>query len=454
MLRSDTTAVAALVVAVLLAYFNALGAAFQFDDINVIVDNLAVHSFAAWSDSMPGIRPLLKFSYALNWTLHDSPFGFHLFNVALHAVNTVLVYRLLQSLSRAQSLAPEANWCRAPLIGAMLFALHPVQTEAVTYISGRSVSLMALFYLGSALAWMRVGHDEAGRSWRLFSALLFGLALLVKETAVTLPLALLLLDAWALHEPGDLRQRLLRLRWHFLVLAFSVGVMLASTTYRHLLDVSLSARGMLDNLLTQVNAVCWLARQIIMPWNLNADPDLPVITAMSLPLLLQVIVVAGILYAGFRGIRSRRWLAFAVLWLFLHLLPTNSLLPRLDVANDRQLYLALIGGFFVIGLGVEALATRFRRPQWLVGVALALLLALGIGTFQRNETYASPIAFWEDALAKSPRKARVANNLGYAYQQAGRLAEAKLAYQQAIAADPDYWRARINLEALEAAEKR
>lgn len=445
MLRSDATAPAVLVVAVLLAYFNALGAAFQFDDYNVIVNNPAVHSLSAWRDSMPGIRPLLKFSYALNWTFQPAPFGFHLFNVIVHAVNVVLVYRLLRSLTAAQ-------W--PPLVGALLFALHPVQTEAVTYLSGRSVSLMALFYLASILVWLRAPKGQQGEARRMASAALFGAALLVKETAVTLPLALLLLDAHALRESTGMRERFLRLRWHGLVLIAAAAAMLASPTYRHLLDVSLSARAILDNLLTQANAVFYLAGQCVLLWRMNVDPDLPVATGMTLALSLEIVLLAAILYAAFRNVGNRSWLAFAALWFFLHLLPTNSLLPRLDVANDRQLYLALIGVFFAAGLGVEALLQRLHRPRLIAAIAVSALLACAVATLQRNETYSSAVTFWEDALAKSPRKARVANNLGYAYQQAGRYAEAKLAYQQAIGTDPDYWRARINLEALEAAEKR
>ena len=440
MLRSDTTAPAILVIAVLLAYFNALGGAFQFDDYNVIVNNPAVHSFAAWADSMPGIRPLLKFSYALNWTLNAAPFGFHLFNVVIHAINAVLVFRLLLSLSAAP-------W--APLIGALLFALHPVQTEAVTYLSGRSVSLMALFYLASVLLWLRAPGQGSGEKWRMGSAMLFGAALLVKETAVTLPLALLLLDAYAIRDPMALRERLLRLRWHGAILVFAAATMLASPTYRHMLDVSLSARGIFDNLLTQANAVFYLAAQAVSLWRMNVDPDLPVATGMTPVLLLEIAVLAAMLYAALRNIRNRSWLAFAALWFFLHLLPTNSLLPRLDVANDRQLYLALIGVFLVVGQGVEALLLHLRRPRLVAAVAVSVLLTCGVATFQRNQVYGSAVSFWEDALDKSPRKARVANNLGYAYQQAGRIAEAKLAYQQAIDLDPDYWRARINLDALE-----
>jgi hypothetical protein len=190
MRRSEASAPAVLAVAVLLAYFNALTGAFQFDDYNVIVQNPAVHSVAAWLDSMPGIRPLLKFSYALNWTLHSGPFGFHLFNVVVHAINAVLVYQLLRALIEQRT---EAHW--GPFAGALLFALHPVQTEAVTYISGRSVCLMALFYLCSVLTWLRAERRAHPAAWRALSAGLFGAALLVKETAVTLPFALLLLDA-------------------------------------------------------------------------------------------------------------------------------------------------------------------------------------------------------------------------------------------------------------------
>jgi tetratricopeptide (TPR) repeat protein len=446
MMRSDTTRVAMLVVAVLLAYFNALGAAFQFDDYNVIVNNSAVHSLDAWSQSMPGIRPLLKFSYALNWTLNAAPFGFHLFNIIVHAVNTVLVYRLLGAL-RAPA-GGVAQW--APFVGALLFALHPVQTEAVTYVSGRSVSLMALFYLGSVLAWLRANDAKDGTPWRVLSAALFAAALLVKEMAVALPLTLLLLDAVS-RQRMEIFRTASRLRWHALVLAIGLCAFFTSPTYRSFLDISLSTRGIADNLLTQINAMGYLAAQLVLPWRMNIDPDLPVVKGMSMSLLFGMVVIGAIVWIGWRNRRERPWLAFAILWFFLHLLPTNSIIARLDVANDRQLYLAAIGPFFAIGIAVEALARGSAR-RWAWAATALVLLALAVATVQRNQDYASAVALWEDTLKKSPRKARVANNLGYAFQEAGRIEEAKLAYRQAIELDPDYWRARINLEALESAK--
>jgi protein O-mannosyl-transferase len=444
-LRSDAVASAAVAAAVLLAYLNAMAGPFQFDDYNVIVHNPSVHSVSGWLDSMPGIRPLLKLSYTLNWAIDPGPFGFHAVNVALHTANALLVYRLLRVLRVGHS-----NIAWAALAGALLFALHPVQTEAVTYISGRSVSLMALFYLGSVSAWVHADRTNAALRWRMLSLAFFAAALLLKETAVTLPLALLLLDATRSAQPLTTKQLLRRQGWHVTILACGLLAMGASSTYRHLLEVSLSARGVIDNLLTQANAVWYLAGQLVLPWRMNADPDLPVVTAFTPLAVMQALAIAALLAAGFYSLRRRPWLAFAVLWFFVHLLPTNSLLPRLDVANDRQVYLPSIGVFFAAGIGVEYLLTRGRR-RWMIGAAAVLLvLGLGFATAQRNRVYGSEVTFWEDAARKSPSKPRVANNLGYVYQQAGRLDEARAAYLRAIALDPGYWKARINLDALEA----
>lgn len=442
MFRSDTTAPAILVVAVLLAWFNALTASFQFDDFNVIVNNPAVHSLGAWWDSMPGIRPLLKLSYALNWTVSSGPFGFHLFNVLVHATNAVLVFLVLRALRR-----DGGHNDFLPFLAALLFALHPVQTEAVTYVSGRSVCLMAMFYLGSLLAHLSAAESASPWKRRLLSAGLFAAALLVKETAVTLPFALLLMEA--ARGKGALCDRLRHQAPHWLVLVAGLAAIAASPVYRHLLDVSLATRGVAENLLTQASAIWYLAGQLVLPWRLNADPDLPVATALTPLLALQILGLVAALFLAMRSLRGHPWIAFAVLWFFVHLLPTNSGLPRLDVANDRQLYLASIGAFVGAAAGMQWLLARARRA-WLASAAVGVIvLGLGALTAHRNQAYESQIAFWEDAAAGSPGKARVFNNLGYAYQQQGRFGDARQAYQRAVELDPDYWRARINLDVLD-----
>ncbi len=440
-LRNGTTAPALLAIAVLLAWFNALAGPFQFDDYNVIAGNPAVHSLSAWLESMPGIRPLLKLSYALNWSAGGGAFGYHLVNVMVHAANAILVFLLLRALR------PGRGHDLLPFLAALLFALHPVQTEAVTYVSGRSMSLMALFYLASLLVYVNAG---AAAPWkcRIASALLFGGALLVKESAVTLPVALLLVDA--ARGGFSLPQMLRRHQLHWGVLAAALLAMALSPTYRHLVEVSLATRPIAANLLTQANAIAWLAGQLVMPWRLNVDPDLPVITSASTVVVLKAVLLLALLAAGILNLRRRRWIAFAALWFLVHLLPTNSVVPRLDVANDRHLYLAAMGAFVGMAAVIQWLLLRFERRWVALGLAGLLAAMLGAGTVLRNQVYASQAAFWEDAAAKSPGKPRVHNNLGWVYQQEGRLAEARRAYERALELDPGYWRARINLDVLEA----
>jgi tetratricopeptide (TPR) repeat protein len=143
------------------------------------------------------------------------------------------------------------------------------------------------------------------------------------------------------------------------------------------------------------------------------------------------------------------WLGFGLLWFFLHLLPTNSVVARLDVANDRQLYLPVLGIFLILSMGIAMVRGALeRRGRVVQAGAIILLVILGYFTVARNYTYRSEIALWEDTQLKSPHKARVYNNLGCAYAFAGRHEEAKRAYLAALSLNPDYPLARNNLAVI------
>ena len=183
--------------ALTLAYVNSFLGVFQFDDYNVVVNNAVVHSWAAWFADLPhGIRPLLKLTYTVNWTMGWGTFGFHLFNLAVHAGNTFLVYGVAVRILREQTAtSPWPDTPIAALLTALLFAVHPVQTEAITYICGRSTSLMAFFTLAGFYAYQR-GVEESRPSFIYVAGpILFVMAILSKEVAVTLPAALLLWEA-------------------------------------------------------------------------------------------------------------------------------------------------------------------------------------------------------------------------------------------------------------------
>lgn len=399
------------------AYLPSLAGVFQFDDYNVIVNYPTVHSWEAlFERAGGGVRPLLKASYTLNWTLGG---GFSVLNIALHAMNAALLFLIGEALFRDR---------RAALIAALLFALHPAATEAVTYVSGRSTSLMAAFYLGALLAYLRGAH------W-FFSTALFLMAMASRETAVTLPAALLLCELCRGERPPW--REIVRRQWpHWALLAAGGLFLLFNQRYFELVAFGFGERSLADNLLTQVGGVSYLALRLISLHGYNIDPALPALTQWTPVLAFQAVLLLFLFLLGIFNLRRRPWIAFGVLWFFLQLAPTNSIVPRLDVANDRQLYLASWGLFL-------ALCIQLRN---LPGLAVAALLVVFAGaSILRQLDYRSEIALWESSVALAPWNARGHNNLGYAYQLAGRIEDARREYQAALLFDPGHQKTRFNL---------
>jgi tetratricopeptide (TPR) repeat protein len=413
--------------AALAAYANAFQGAFQFDDFNVIVHQSAVHSLGAWWDSMPGIRPLLKLSYALSWSAGDGgTVAFHAVNVALHAANVLLVWQILRTLFDRMGVGGEGF---AAFAAALLFALHPAHTEAVTYLSGRSTSMMAFFTLASVLAYLRGAP-------RWVSPLLFVAALATKEVAVTLPFALLLCEALDLRRGFEWRLVLRRQAWHWGVLGLGLVAMAALPRYREMLETSLALRDFGEQLALQTGAIARHVGVLILAVAPNIDPEVvPVPPAAGLAVLAAIGV-------GLALLRAQPWYALALLWFFLHLAPTNSVLPRLDAVNDRQIYLASIGPLALAGFALSLL------PRGRIALSAVVALALALGTFLRNQDYRSEVALWSDTVRKSPDGARAHNNLGYAYQLEGRRAEACAAYARALELDGKQLRAAVNAREL------
>jgi protein O-mannosyl-transferase len=315
----------------------------------------------------------------------------------------------------------------------------------VTYVSGRSSSLSALFALGSVLA--AIDGLEKGRRALLFglSPVLFACALGVKEIAVAVPAAILLWCATDSRKPLRLREAVRAVSGHLMVLALAGGLVAASPTYRNLLATSLGLRAPAENLLVQVNGASYLVGQLVRFDRLNADPMVAAAVAWSPIFALKLIALLSVLALGLTTLRARPALAFGILWFVIWLLPTNSLIARLDVANDRQLYLALAGPAWLVGRWVAAIP--FRRDALLAAVAAAACV-LGVVTVDRNRLYADEVRFWEDVVRKTPENARALNNLGYAYALACRTEDADAAFVLAVDLAPDDPRGVANLTLL------
>ncbi len=435
--------------AALLAYRRSFTVPFQFDDIPNIVDNRLVHATRlGWSSLAPALsspfRQLAYLSFAVSHALGGlEPWGWHLWNLAFHLASGLLVWglsaRLLALLAPAED--PSARRS-ASFLAALLFLLHPVQTQAVTYVVQRMASMGAFFALLSAWLYLEA---RARRRWPLLAAAAASLAgaLLCKESFAALPGVLLLADP--LLFPEERRAR--RLAWVAGAALAAALLLLAWTRYGG--HVASEARrfglGPLERLLTQPR-VLWHYLSLLalpLPGRLRVDyqwaPSRSLVDPIStLPALLGLVALLALAFAG----RRRRPLAaFAALWFFGNLAVEQSVLP-LDLVYEHRLYLPSVGPLLLVAsLAARALRTPVRR--WLAAAPVLALLAAA--TDARNGRWNDPLALHGDVVADSPGAIRALLTVGVAHYDRGELAEAEAAFRQALAREPGNPRALNDL---------
>lgn len=431
--------------ATLAAYAAAGGTAFQYDDFRVIVDDVRVHSWSAWAASMPGMRALTKATYVLDWSAPPSPAAFAWTGVAIHVACALLVLALARRWIPAM-----ARDCARPdvaaLVCALVFALHPAQTEAVVYAAARSTPLSSLATLLGLYAWERA-RDGPRAAWIALCVAALAAALAAREAAWTLPFAIVLVE---IARGARVRQALAASVPVWIALAAFAALGATVAAHRQLLTSSLAIRGPLDNLAAQVDAVAYLVTHPLATLRVNFDPDLVARSAIDLQWWAALAAIAAFVAFAAMQLRRRPWLGFAMLWFALSLLPTHGILARLELANDRQLYFAMVGPALAAGVALASMRMRVLAN----GMAVALVLVLGIATFVRVGDYASEVRLWSATVRASPSNARAWNNLGFALAGEGDRAGARAAYERALAIDPESPRARGNLDALETGSSR
>ena len=412
------------------------------------------------SDSLPELwrywptRFIVTLSFYLNYqTGGIEPFGYHLINLIIHIINSLLVYGVI--LYSIKKLQPNGggggHW--SALAGALVFALHPIQTQAVSYIAQRAASLAATFYLAGLFLYIRAGRERPKLYYSL--AWLAGLAAMgCKEMSVTFPLAIIL---WDLVFGGN-RSRRHKLRWSIflvLLLIIPLTVLLDSGNPKYNDSGQLGggvsagfdkfaggveAPDRLTYGLTQIRVFTTYLRLSLLPINQNLDYDFPVFTSFFDPeIIFSSILIISILLVAALLLRSGKSVAaFGIFFFFLALLPESSLIPIRDLIFEHRLYLPLLG----LAFAVAQLDFSSRRPRILFGLIIVLL---GSMTFARNRIWMDEIALWTDTVEKSPGKARPHNNLGYLFNQDKQYEKARRTLSRAIEVFPDYPEAMVNL---------
>jgi tetratricopeptide (TPR) repeat protein len=336
---------------------------------------------------------------------------------------------------------PSAPWIA--LTAAALFLVHPVQTQAVTYIVQRFASLAALFYLLTVICYLfgRLSAPTGVRRWGWYGAALLTtlLAMKTKENTFTLPFMLMLVEVVFFGLPT-------RRGWLGLLL-FLLSLPLIPLSHPSLMKEGLPRATMeisrLDYLFTQFRVIVTYLRLLVLPLHQNLDYDYPVFHSLfQLPVFFSFLGLLG-LGGGALWLLLRkpapsptgRLLAFGVLWFFLTLSIESSIIPIRDVIYEHRLYLPSVGLFLATGAALFGDSARRR-----VGVAVVVgfvVLVFSAATYARNQVWQSERSLWQDVVQKSPRKARGHNNLGASFADQEQWKEALSEYQIALTLHPD-----------------
>lgn len=446
-------------------YANALGGSFQFDDATSILENESLRSPdpRAWWAFWPG-RMVAYTTLGIDWHLHGTaPRGYHVTNVAIHALaGLAVLWMLTQLLALAGRGRAEARTgaavaregtaearvgAVAAWVGAAVFVAHPLQTQAVAYITQRMASLYTLFYVTAVAAHLHgLARQRRGQpaGWTRAVGLGSGLlAVLTKEPALTLPLAILLVDFAAAPQSGGRRRRVLP--YAPLLLVPLLAAWLGGGHFgadEATLTAQTARVSRATYLLTECNVLARYLRLLVVPLGQNLDPDVPWRTsalepAVWLPVALHAVLLAAALWSWRRGARL---VAVAIAWWYLTLLPESSVFPIADAMAEHRLYAAMPGFALGVALGWDALRRRWRRSA--IVAAVAVLATLSALTVQRNRVWHDPYALWRDVAAKSPAKGRPHAALGWLHHKAGREEMAVEKLEQAVAldaTDPQAW---------------
>jgi tetratricopeptide (TPR) repeat protein len=459
------------VLATLAAYANALRVPFHFDDFGVVLSNRVLREPALlWPPLAP--RWLGDLTFALNFAVGGTdPLGYHLVNVLLHVANALLVFALARTTLRTPALRAAAAGPLLrpylPVAAALLFALHPMGTQAVTYVAQRYATLATLLYVGAVLLYARARLAlEAAPAARVRAGVLYGLALLAalgavktKEIAFTLPIAVAGYEL--LCFPGPSRRRLL-LALPFAALALLVPLSHAAVEVElERVTAETTAIPRLTYLLTQTRVVVAYLRLLLLPLGQNLDHDVPLSDSLADPRVLGSLAVlaavAGLalwrLVAARRAGRAAGALFFlGVAWFFVTLAVESSVIPIRDVMVEHRVYLPSVGASIALATALLAALEALPlpgSPAVVAAIALAVVAApLGVATHLRNRVWRDELSLWSDVVAKSPGKARPHNYLGIVYGSAGDPGRAMAEFQEALRLAPWYPDALINLAGM------
>ena len=438
--------------AVVAIYINSIWAPFEFDDLPSIPDNPTIRSLwplsgplsppSGWGHTVEG-RPLLNLSLAVNFALSGyATWSYHFFNIAIHTLAGLTLFGIIRRTFAGPVLRKRfgQDATIAALAGALFWALHPVETEAVTYIIQRAESLASLFLLLTLYCFIRLVAAPTKYIWWSLAVLASLCGMATKEIMVTAPVLVFLYDrtfvAGSFREAwGQRRQVHLSLAATWLLLLWLVaGSGSRGGTY----DLT-NPQAWWTIGLTQFVAVAHYLQLIVWPHPLVFDYGVFRIESLA-SVLPQALLVLGLLAGVVYALRRYPTYGFLGCWFFIILAPTSVLPGNQQMIVEHRMYLSLAAG-----AGLVAHLAMIVPRRTAIAACLIIASTLGPLTYLRNQDYQSVVALWADTVAKRPANARALCNFGGALYSAGRTEEALEKLQKSLLLDPKNADTHFNL---------
>jgi|GEM_PF-739703 len=435
----------------LIAYWNSFQNEFVFDDRATIIDEAAIRNLDALAPIVgTAYRPLVRLSIALNYYFGGiNPFGYHLVNFAAHVGVAFLLFLIFSFLfnryfAEKIEFRPVLRQILSylPLAGALLFALHPVNVESVSYITSRSTLFCAFFYLLAFYIYL-----TSRNYWLIL--IFFILSLTSKEISAVLPLMLVLYDITL--GKKNLKESLSSNIWMFgllgvlLLYKLSFGGLASLYT-----DGAIQQRAVYQHIITELSVVATYFRLMLLPINLTLDYD------YSWNLLntgTGILLLSFLIFGAFYWRKSFAILSFSLGYIFFNLLTVIG--PILfDYLFEHHLYLVLPGVILgllalVFNLLLNLTEDQVKNLKTVMLIALAGILGLMIyGTILRNGDWKDELILWRDCVKKAPNKPRPHANYGNALKERNQPELAEQEYLKALSLNPNYADVMISLGAL------
>ena len=452
-----------------LFFSNHLNNPFQFDSVAYIVNNANLKnpetllSFEFWKKEFLA-RGLLRISLALNAYLDDfRPFGYHIFNLAFHILNALLLFFVLEKSLRRFGMEA-VGWVSKRIrsvsfFSAVFFLCHPIQTESVIYIMSRSEVIASTFYLAGFLLFQQLleRSSTSHLQYGLYFLSIFLIALVgfsVKQIVATLPAIMILYYLCSCPDHSPALQFLKKWRWAISGIIAGVAGFLF---YKLLTDETFligpsrpeEMVGRAKYMLSQPSVIVfYYLKMLLFPMNLNIDPDIAVVTSfLSWNFLLPMFCIAFLLLCSLKVFKTR-FVFFFLCWFFIILSPSSSIVTLHDLAAEHRTYLASAGIFILFACGVAEVTCRWGETRPLNITLIFCVFALGIMTMKRNAVWQSELSLWQDTHQKSPHKLRPLINLARAHSLEGNSEKAIQYYQESLVKGPGVFATNYNLGAL------